>query len=371
MGRLDGQPVYGGNTVSSRGSVGFGGVLIGLGAGYILFNAMKITGNIFAWILILGGSSVIASSLITWRGGDPSVGRLLRGLTIGLVFFLFMTSGPVYLGDIFEWRSYGSYRAEETRSFDGSLATVGVLLDINTFNGPISVSTWPSDGYSVSVLVKVLGNTDAEAEENLDEINISIDESVVNGKTRLLLRHDVPPTRTSQYSLSVEAYLPEDMNIDLDLDSSNGGIYLADIVGGAINLDTSNGALNFDGVTATTVNADTSNGAVLGDLESPDTSISTSNGAIRLGISGAVSGRYVLRTSNGGVDLYIQSSLEVGYDIDLSTSNGNIDLDLPGLDYIQSTRTRKEARTIGYSEKAIQIVVKANTSNAGMDVRTG
>ena len=81
-----------------------------------------------------------------------------------------------------------------------------------------------------------------------------------------------------------------------------------------------------------------------------------------------VTGRYNLRTSNAGIGLDLSSSSTVGYDVDLSTSNGVIDLDLPNLDYNQNTRTRKEALTVGFSGKAVQVTIDASTSNAGMSV---
>ncbi len=53
---------------------------------------------------------------------------------------------------------------------------------------------------------------------------------------------------------------------------------------------------------------------------------------------------------------------------DLSTSNGVIDLGLPNLDYSRDTRTSKEAQTVGFSSKPVQVIIDASTSNASMDV---
>ena len=185
---------------------------------------------------------------------------------------------------------------------------------------------------------------------------------------RLVLRHNVPITKTSLYSVTIEVKLPADAEVSVDLDSSNGGIILTDITGGDIDLSTSNGALVFEDVTAVEINADTSNGAVRGTLEAPLTFIGTSNGGINLELPSTESGRYVLTTSNAGVDLKLSSSSSVGYDLDLSTSNGGIDLDLPNLEYTRDTRTSKEAHTVGFSEKPVQVIIDASTSNANMDV---
>jgi hypothetical protein len=233
---------------------------------------------------------------------------------------------------------------------------------------PITVSTWAEDEYSISILIKAKGETDGDAEDNLDDIEFDLTETVVCGVKRLVLRHNIPNTKTGIYSVIVEVKLPADAEVSMDLDSSNGGITLTDITGGDIDLSTSNGALDFEDVTADVINAETSNGGVRGTLEAPVTYIGTSNGGIHLELPSTVTGRYTLKTSNAGVGLGLSSSSSVGYDIDLSTSNGVIDLGLSNLDYSRDTRTSKEAQTVGFSSKSVQIIIDASTSNAGMKV---
>jgi hypothetical protein len=109
-------------------------------------------------------------------------------------------------------------------------------------------------------------------------------------------------------------------------------------------------------------------GGVRGTLEATVTYIGTSNGGIHLSIPCTVTGRYTFKTSNAGVVLELSSSSSVGYDVDLSTSNGVIDLGLPNLDYSWDTRTSKEPQTVGFSAKPVQVIIDASTSNAGMNV---
>lgn len=349
--------------------LGFGGLLIGFGAGWIVFDAMKITSQFFGYFLLLAGALIVASTLVSWKSPGFDIGGLTRGLMIGLLVSLIATSGTDPF--IRSWgidSNWSDYRAQETRTLTGDLTVDGVFLDIDSFNGPISVSTWAEDEYSISILIKAKGTTDGEAEDNLGDIEFDLTETVLGGVKRLVLRHNVPSTQMNLYSLTVEAMLPADAEVSVDLDSSNGGIVLTDITGGDIDLSTSNGALVFEDVTADEVDADTSNGAVRGTLEAPVTYIGTSNGGINLELPSTVSGRYILKTSNAGVDLKLSSSSSVGYDLDLSTSNGGIDLDIPNLDYTRDTRTSKEARTVGFSEKPVQVIIDASTSNASMDV---
>jgi hypothetical protein len=353
--------------LSGRGGLGFGGFLVGLGVGWVVFSAMSVSWGLFAWMLILAGAAMIVSSLIPRRRFNIDVGGLTRGLMGGLVLSLVATSGLVFV-DLGGSSGLGDYRAQETRTFSGALTAGGMLLDVNNFNGPVSVSTWARDEYRVDVLIRAKGVTVADAEDNLERFVTDFDEGASGGKGTLVLRYDIPINWHSRYSVQVEAFLPARAKIDLDLDSSNGAISLKDIDGGTIELQTSNGAIDFDDVTGSRIDAVTSNGRVEGRIEAPDTSISTSNGGIDLALPCTASGRYVLRTSNAQVRLRVSPSSGVGYDMDLSTSNGNIDVGLPNLEYGVNQRTSKEARTSGFEDKAVKITVVASTSNAGMDV---
>lgn len=352
--------------MSDHKGLGFGGFLVGLGASWMVFQEIHVSGELFAWIMIIAGTGVVASSLLFSSRRNRHFGGLIRGLTVGTILSLMITSNFVLYG-ISSGGYSSSYRAQDTVTFTGALTADSVLLDVNSFNGPIEVSTWDKDEYSISALIKAKGTTDAEAEENLDRFEFDLDESFVLGKKRLVLRHNVAGTM-NRYSVRIEVWLPADTTIDLDLDSSNGGMYLTDIEGGEINLDTSNGGFEFDNVKATKVDASTSNGPVTGRLDAWNADIDTSNGAITLTLPCTRSSTYELRTSNGPVQLEVSSSTSVGYNLDLSTRNSIVDIDLPNLDYTVSTRTRKEAHTIGLASKSVRITIDASTSNGSMRV---
>jgi hypothetical protein len=286
-----------------------------------------------------------------------------------------------------EGYSPSTYRAKTTESFTGAMTANSVYLSVDNFNGPVSVSTWDRSEYSVELLIKAKGTTTSEAERNLEDFVVDFDESVVQGQGRLVLGYGIPDNACNKYSVQVEAFLPADAVIDLELESSNGKISLSDVVGGEMQLYTSNGAISlsdvvggemqlytsngafsFDNVYAEFIHADTSNGKISGDLEAPDAYISTSNGEIYLTLPCTTTGEYFLRTSNGQVDLRVSSSSDVGYDLDSSTSNGAINIDLPNLEYSVDRKTSKEAQTLGFEGKEVQITIDVRSSNGNMDI---
>jgi hypothetical protein len=349
--------------MSRSSGLGFGGFLIGLGVGWVIFTYLEISSNIFSWLLILAGIGVIAGAVISWSRPRVDIGGVVGGLMGGLILSLFITSGFGFITDIFDGGSFGGYTAQDTKIYDGAITASSISLDIDNFNGPISVSTWSKDEYSVELDIR------AKREEYLDDLKIEFDITEPQAMTQhISLGYDVPITSKSRYSIGVEVFLPADSSINPNLVSSNGGITLTNIEGELIYLRTSNGALNLNNVYANEIDGETSNGGVSGTLEAPDTSLSTSNGAIDLDLPCTVSGNYRLRTSNGRINLELSSSTQVGYDLTLSTSNGNVNVDVPNLEYTTNQRTRKVAKTENFASKNVKISVDADTSNSNIDV---
>ena len=344
--------------------LGLGSFFIGLGASFLLFQGVDVTRDLFAWMTIVIGSAIVASTLLSrWRQASH-LGGVVRGLAGGLVLSLVVTSGFGFEGV----SGSGSYRVSETRVLEGPMAADRVLVDVDIFNGGVEVSTWDRDEYQFTALIRAKGASDEDAQGNLEALVLDLDEATVLGKRKLTLRHNISPMRTTYYSISLEVKLPADAVIDLNLDSSNGGFTLLDMSCGEIELDTSNGGVTFYDVTADTVLVDTSNSWVRGDLDAADVNVDTSNGGIQLTIPSTRSGRYVLDTSNGPIYLDLSASPEVGYDLKLSTSNGRLSVSLPDMVYSLNRDTRKEARTDGFAAKAVKIFIDAGTSNGGMDV---
>jgi len=350
--------------LSKSSGLGFGGFLLGLGVGWVVFQYLEITSNILSWLLILGGAGVIVSALFQSRLPDRNIGGLVSGVMGGLILALFITSGFGFIGDIARTGISATYRARDTKSYSGTVTAGRVYLGVDNFNGPIRVSTWDKAEYKIDLDIR------AREEKHLDDLKVDLDESETQDQKRITLSYDIPRTEMTRYAIEVEVYLPADAVIDLELDSSNGGIYLTEIEGDDLRMASSNGPISFDDVYGEKVVGTTSNGRIEGDLESEDAILSTSNGEIDLTLPCTVTGDYDLSTSNGAIDLTVSKSAQVGYDLDLSTSNGSVNIDLPDLDYTVNQRTSKEAKTEGFSGKEIRITIEGSASNSSIDVDT-
>jgi hypothetical protein len=354
--------------MSKSPNLGFGGFLLGLGAGWLIFQTLDLSRNVFAWLVILAGAAIVASSLISWKSPGTNIGGLVGGLMGGVILALFITTGFGFFTGTFDIGDLGDYRAEDTMSYGGVMTADSVSLEVDNFNGQIRVSTWGKDEYSIDVTIRARGSNTKEAEKRLEEYKVEFEESTVGGQGRLTLGYDIPSTSMSRYAVQVEASLPRDATIDLDLASSNGAVTITDVTGDTLILRTSNGQISLDNVFAERIDGDTSNGKISGRVEAPDTALSTSNGAIDLNLPCTVTGRYILDTSNSDIDLEVSSSADVGYDVDLSTSNGRVDIDLPNMSYTTDQNTKKVAETTDFDDKDVQITIRGSTSNSSADI---
>ena len=76
--------------MSRSSGLGFGGFLLGLGAAWIILTTYEISGNLFSWLMILGGASIVASSLFSrnrsMRQANQLIGGIIGGFAVALVF---------------------------------------------------------------------------------------------------------------------------------------------------------------------------------------------------------------------------------------------------------------------------------------------
>ncbi len=346
-------------------SLSLGGILLGIGIGWIVFQSLDVTFNLFASILIVSGIGLILASLLHRIGLSLPIRGLIGGLIGGLILSLVITSGLDLINVPGNW----NFSSIGTLTLTNTVVTDRVYLEIDNFNGPIQVSTWDKVEYRIDLEIKARGSSQNEAKEYVDQFNVDFDETEDQDQKRLILKYDVPSLTRSRYSIKVTVSLPASAIIDLDLDSSNGQISLANINGNDLKLETSNGPLIFDNVYGNDISGKTSNGGIEGWVDAKYASLSTSNARVKITIPCTYNGEYHLITSNGAIELFISPSLQVGYDLDLSTSNGNIDIDLTDLRFFENQRTNKKAQTEEFDNKSIHMIVQASTSNANIEIK--
>lgn len=352
--------------------LGVGGFLIGAGMGWIVFTRHMVSWNVFPWILVFAGAAMIGSTMLSRRSPVPHVDKLLRSLMVGLILSLAVTNGfnlVVGIASSASPMASGSFLADETRTFTGEVDDESIGVSVESFNGPIEVQTWSGDGYKVEAYVKAKGANTGDAEENLRALTLKLEDQTILGEQTLKLTHNVPGTRTSLYSIQVKVLMPRDVEADTDLRTSNGAITLKALRGGHLELRTSNGPLVFGDVKADSVDGVSSNGPVSGDIDAPQIVVSTSNGPVNLRLPCSRSSGVRISTSNAGITLEVPGSTTMGYAVNLSTSNGGINVGLLDMEYSLNTKIVKIAETEDLQSRQVQVTIRASTSNAWITLR--
>jgi DUF4097 and DUF4098 domain-containing protein YvlB len=213
-------------------------------------------------------------------------------------------------------------------------APKGVVVD-GREHGGITVHAWDKNEIQVLAMVQARGETESEAQAIAKQITIS----AANGTVRA----DGPSTRERNHSWSVSFEVWAPRQTELGLTASNGGISV-DAISARMTLETVNG-----GLTVTDVE---------GDVRG-----STVNGGITAELNGDRwrGNGLDLRTSNGGVQLYIPN----GYSAQLETGtvNGGLDIAFPMT--VQGTLGRSFTTQLGNGGATIRAV----TTNGGVSIR--
>lgn len=353
--------------MSNRGAIGFGGFLLGLGAGYLIFRELNLAVNSVAWILVIIGATIIASALIRWASPNLGIHRIIGGLAGGLVVALFLTQGfNFFTGIVNVGNPYMPYTTSEVKTYTGTSPSDSVYLRLGSMNGEITLSTWEKNEYSITATITARGSTQKEADDNLAALNKELSKDETSLQQKLTLLYTSPTLINNPYQIEVEVKLPASAKLDLDLTTSNGAVTVSNVNGGSVVIHTSNGALRLTNVKADTLRGSTSNSAVTGSLDAATCTLSTSNGQMIVEVLSTKSGNYTFETSNSKVDVTVGSN--AAYKLDASTSNGDVTFDLPNLTYTQNTRTSKTAQTVGYDAADTKISVSIQTSNSNVTV---
>jgi DUF4097 and DUF4098 domain-containing protein YvlB len=305
----------------------------------------------------------------------------------GLILFL----GCVDQGiDIEE--GLGFHKEELLETYEDTLEAEEISLDFKTYNGYIEIHLWDREEYKIEVNKWARATTSAEAEEKVQEIQVTFSETEKTGGITLTV--DIGYKKNA--GADIKAYLPEKPFDTVELSSSNGYIETEKIAASDVSLDTSNGYIQTGVITASSVSLETSNGYIDATATADDIRVRTSNGRIRGFFQGETvdldtsngsidvecgdGGKYTIETSNARIDVTAGSRGEFDistsnatvdilvrsdFSFDLRTSNATITVRADTITYETDSKDHKEGSTA--AEPGIS--VRVSTSNSDITVR--
>lgn len=200
-------------------------------------------------------------------------------------------------------------------------------------NGGVSVFGWDRNEIRVVARVQAWGRSRGDAESVLRDVTIHTSGDI---------RADGPDGRSRQgWSVSFDVYVPR--RSDLDLETRNGGIRIADVEG-SIRFDAVNGGVRLTGLA--------------GDVRG-----ATQNGGVTVALDGDRwrGDGLDVRTQNGGVTVDVPQRYHAN--LETGTVNGRVDLDFP------VTVSGRLGRTINARLGNGGAPVRVTTTNGGVTLR--
>ncbi len=156
--------------------------------------------------------------------------------------------------------------------------------------------------------------------------------------------------------------MAQDLSGTIDIGSSNGGLNLERLKG-SVKVHTSNGAINATGVDGM-CELGTSNGRIYATGRFDTLNISSSNGGVvaRAEAGSKMTSGWTIVSSNASIELSVPPDLKA--DLNASTSNGGITLDLPVTVQGYQSRSQVAGKLNGGGAE-----LSHHTSNAGLHLK--
>ncbi len=229
----------------------------------------------------------------------------------------------------------GRDRDQSCEVREATLRPTGGLIDVDAgVNGGIAVEGWDRNEIRVRAKVTTWARSAARARELAGAVT-------VRAEGQRITADGGATGKRESWSVSFHVMVPR--RSDLKLDTHNGGIEVADVIG-RISVDATNGGVSLVGT----------GGAVTGG---------TQNGGLHVELTGSAwEGEQLdVRTTNGGVHLEIPA--DYAAHLETGTVNGGIEIDFPIT--IQRFSGRRITTDIGGGGNLVRVV----TTNGGVTVR--
>jgi len=273
------------------------------------------------------------------KSGDNMKRKYIVSMMILAVFIITAFAGCI--GGSTDW---------VIEEFDGDYdADKNTVLKVNNMNGNIEITVHDGDKVSLHVEKRVL----EKYKEQLDKVEIEVTEEDDEILIETIDKNDI----SKHVSVLMTIEVPEDVKVE-SVETTNGNIVISGTKGD-MTVKGTNGNIIVDDIDGL-VEVSTTNG----NIDIQDTNgignIDTTNGNIRVDIN-ELNEDIDIGTVNGNIDVYILPTLDA--DISMETSNGSVTIHDLDLDLTTDKKTNKEGKL---GEGGIDIDI--HTSNSNIDL---
>lgn len=244
--------------------------------------------------------------------------------------------------------------AERVVHVTGRIGLDRLPVDLDGDNGQILIGRSQGDAWSFEATVRVSALTQEQARDALDTAWSWSHEENAQHKLRAGPTPVAPVEVTDLGSSQVVAStyrvtLPAWVELDVHAETDNGAIAVHGFAMGAVDAQTDNGAIVLAG-------------------SARDVKAQTDNGQITLAVTPR-GGAFDLQTDNGAIDVEVPVGAQFGYDVEATTDNGRIRIDLDDGD-LHEDEDGATFVTDGYTERAVRTTIRAATDNGGIRIHS-
>ncbi|HEV8062804.1 MAG TPA: DUF4097 family beta strand repeat-containing protein, partial [Gemmataceae bacterium] len=249
----------------------------------------------------------------------------------------------------------------------------------DTFNGAVDVLTGANDKVEIKVTKRTGGPSQAEADDDLDNIAVDFEQSGSKIAIHVSSRNPKPFVNRGA---AIEIQIPEGST--LDLHTTNGKVSTVGLMGDTM-ARTSNGPIQIQG-TRGTLDLETSNGAIAVEGGVGRLSAKSSNGGIDIASDNAVldarttngrinyrgkliAGDHVLNTSNGSIAVKLPDG--AAFKLEARTSNGRITTDFPGESEPAGKKKKSSKSQLSgtFGARQSSVFLDLHTSNGNIEIK--
>lgn len=222
----------------------------------------------------------------------------------------------------------------------------GTTVEVYNRDGNITITGWDQDTVEIAALKESYGGQEA-----LDQVDIFID------ITEKIVIQTIHADDDADVTVSYEIRVPEDIVVGI-IECSNGNISLDGLLGNPV-ISTSNGTVTVKNVNGI-VSARSSNGNITVSAVKSLGDLTTSNGTIEAELP-VLNDNLEIRTSNGSITLALTAALRA--DLEASTSNGTISINNLNIDTAKFEKTSLTGSMNGGGYK-----INISTSNGSINL---
>lgn len=237
----------------------------------------------------------------------------------------------------------GSHEYSFTRVLSGEFSATKPYLKVQNTNGRIEIGASDDDRWQLRLLTRVRADDEASAETLAAKlVHIESDSQRLTVAAQRMFGQNA--------SVTMELRLPARLFAEINVATTNGSIQLVELAADKAIMKTVNGKVIGEKLEVSDLQASSVNGSVTVDGAVEHMQGQAANGRITVKILHKINSSLDLKTVNGSINVLLLEDVDIGYQLDVSTTAGSIKHGLPHL-LVTEEQRRPGRRTLVAASK--------------------